>query len=40
MGAHDIGFSLRLPKNRWNKLSSDDPAGCTDLEEGDQTVIS
>ena len=40
MGAHEILLSLRLPKNLWTKLSSDDPAGSDDLEEGDQHVIS
>ena len=40
MGAHDIWFSLRLPKSPLTKPSSDDPAGSDDLEEGDQHVIS
>ena len=40
MGAHEIGFSLRLPKKLWTTRSTDDPAGSDELEEGDQHVIS
>ena len=40
MGAHEFWFSLRLLKNVWTKLWSDNPAGSDDLEEGDRHVIS
>ena len=39
-GAHEIWFKQRLPKDFCTNLSSYDPAGSDDLEEGDQHVIS